>query len=472
MVQTCLVAAALHFGAAPACAQWPQAPPATEGAQSNSPQTFFSHPDDSWYWVSGQANSILQLHGRFHSPYEGTNSFKSDFEYKASVVDTLYLGAVLDPHATRYITEAMFDVEETGGRGLSQALGLAGFTNLDVVRNPTLGIAPYISRVELHQIIGFTDETVDNPQGRTWNSLSAKVPARRLELRAGKVSTVDFFDINQEASDSHLQFTNWTIDNTGAYDYAADTRGYTYGLLADYEARTWGIRYGLMLMPAVANGLDLEWDLRKARGEQVEVEHRRKFGKRLGTARALAYWNHANMGVYRDAVNNYLDGVTPTPEITAHPFRTTLKYGFATNTDYELSENVTAFARFGWNEGQHEDYAYTEDDETFVFGVEYDPQNLGRKYDKSGIAVVTNAIKRDHQKYLALGGLGFILGDGPHCPGTCLNYAREDIVEAYYTAHFWRGLYGAVQASYITHPGYNQDRGPIFIPGARVHVEF
>jgi carbohydrate-selective porin OprB len=79
---------------------------------------------------------------------------------------------------------------------------------------------------------------------------------------------------------------------------------------------------------------------------------------------------------------------------------------------------------------------------------------------------VTNAVKRDHQEYLKLGGLGFILGDGN------LNYAREDILEGYYNLHTWRGLYYALDAQYIAHPGYNQDRGPVLVESVRMHVDF
>jgi carbohydrate-selective porin OprB len=53
-----------------------------------------------------------------------------------------------------------------------------------------------------------------------------------------------------------------------------------------------------------------------------------------------------------------------------------------------------------------------------------------------------------------------------------LNYAREDILEAYYNVHVWRGLYYAVDYQNIQHPGYNQDRGPVNVEGVRLHVEF
>src|SRR6201999_4440875 len=143
-----------------------------------------------------------------------------------SLVGTLFLGLQLH-HKARYATDAIVDFESAGGRGLSQALGLAGFTNLDVVRNPSLGSKPYLARVQIHQVIGLSKKLV--PHDRDQFSLATEVPERRLEFRVGKMSLPDTFDANEVGSDSHLQFTNWTIDNNGAWDYAADTRGYTWG---------------------------------------------------------------------------------------------------------------------------------------------------------------------------------------------------------------------------------------------------
>jgi RND family efflux transporter MFP subunit len=171
-------------------------------------------------------------------------------------------------------------------------------------------------------------------------------------------------------------------------------------------------------------------------------------------------------GSYQVAVSNFLAGRTPTPEITAHPLQTTTKYGFGVNVEQPLNDWVGVFGRWGWNEGQHESYAYTEVDETLLFGVGAKGQGWRRKFDRAGLVFVSNGISRDHQEYLALGGIGFLLGDGK------LNYAREDILEAYYTAHVWRGIFASIDAQYIDHPGYNRDRGPVFVPGVRLHLEF
>ncbi len=426
--------------------------------------TFFPHPDATRYWINGQANSIYQMHGNFHSPYQGPNSFTAPFEYKASELATLYLGYQLNP-APRYETEFIYDEENAGGRGLSQALGLAGFTNLDVVRNPNLSIVPYTARVQFHQTIGFTNETV--PQERGPLALATQVPVRRLDLRAGKFTLPDMLDVNAILSDSHQQFMNWTVDNNGAWDYAADTRGYTYGAAIEYQDRAWALRYVLGLMPTVANGITLDWALRRAHGQNMEMEIRKGFlPGREGRIRLLAYGNNAHMGDYREAVIHYFEGLTPKPEITSVEKFGALKYGFGVNVEQNITRDLRVGGRFGWNEGQHESFAYTEDDQTFLLGADYGGSSWHRKLDKVGVAFVTNAIKKDHQNYLRFGGLGFLLGDGN------LNYAREDILEAYYNVHAWRGVYYALDNQFIEHPGYNQARGPVNVESVRLHLEF
>ncbi len=429
-------------------------------AASKDSVTVFPHSATSRFWIAGQINIIAQGHPSFRALYSGDNSLSATSEYATSRLLTLYTGIQLSS-----TTDFLFDIESAGGRGISDALGLAGFTNLDVVRNPNLGSKPYIARIMLHQTIPLSSESIEAERGPF--SLATKIPARRIEVRIGKFSTADFFDVNSVGSDSHLQFTNWTIDNNGAYDYAADTRGYSYGGIVEFQGRDWGLRFGEMLMPEVANGIDLVWNLRRGRSENIEFEVRHGLlRKKPGLLRLLTYVNHANMGIYRDANNAFLQGHTATPDITAHPLTTTVKYGFGINTEQEITKQLRLFARWGWNEGEHESYAYTEVDETFQVGADYKGDQWGRKHDKAGLAFVSNGIAADHKKYLALGGHGFLLGDGR------LNYGRENILEAYYNLRLWRGVFIAPEIQFIGNPGYNRDRGPVVVPGLRLHMDF
>ena len=429
-------------------------PPPDEGTEAMFPRS-----KDTRFWLSGQANFIFQTHPPFHAPYSGQNSLSPNYEKATSRVMTLYTGVRLNNS-----TELLVDIEEAGGAALSTGLGLAGPPDLDIVRNPLLSKAPYLGRGMIHKVFALSKDKIENQ--RNAFSLFEELPRRRLEIRFGKFSMPDFFDINSVGSDTHLQFTNWTIDNNGAYDYAADTRGYTVGITADFEDRNWGFRFAEALMPKVANGIDLVWKPWQAHAENFEYELRHGLiPKKPGVIRLLAFTNYANMGIYRNQIALAEDNHVA-PDITNHPWHITRKYGFGINLEQNLTRNLTAFTRFGWDNGKTESFAYTEVDQTFAGGLGANGAWWHRKQDRAGIAFVSNAIKKDHQTYLADGGLGFLLGDGK------LNYGRENILETYYTVHVWRGIYLAPGLQHIAAPGYNRDRGPVLVPSFRAHVEF
>lgn len=466
---------------APAVAQLPDAPSASKAAPAPSVETadppdppspaaddnvetMFPHFKDTRFWLSGQANFIFQTHPPFFAAYSGLHSLSPNYEKATSRVLTLYTGARLNNS-----TELLFDLEEAGGAALTEGFGLAGNTDLDIVRNPLLSKAPYVGRAMIHKVFALSKDKIENE--RNFLSLFEELPRRRLEIRFGKFTLPDFFDVNSVGSDTHLQFINWTTDNNGAWDYAADTRGYTVGLTADYEDRNWGFRFAEALMPKIANGIDLVYRPWQVHAEDYEYELRHGvIPKKAGVIRLLAYTNYANMGIYRDAIMEFEDHSAPTPEsvpeITNHPWHITRKYGFGINLEQNLTRYVTAFARFGWDNGKTESFAYTEDDQTFAQGLGANGAWWHRKQDRAGIAFISNAIKKDHQNYLADGGIGFLLGDGG------LNYGRENIVESYYTVHVWRGIYVAPGLQHINNPGYNRDRGPVLVPSFRLHVEF
>jgi hypothetical protein len=439
--------------------QEPAASGANREADSPDPQSMFPHFKDTRFWLSGQANFIFQTHPPFDAKYSGRNSLAPNYEKATSRVLTLYTGVRLNNS-----TEILVDIEEAGGSALSTGLGLAGNTDLDIVRNPLLSKAPYLARGMIHKVFALSKDKVESE--RTPLSLFDELPRRRLEVRFGKFSLPDFFDLNSVGSDTHFQFTNWSVGNNGAWDYAADTRGYTVGVMADYQDRNWGFRFVEGLMPKVANGIDLVWRPWQVHAENFEFELRRgPFPKKPGVVRLLAYTNYANMGIYRDQIiqaeQNHIAS-----DITRHPWHITRKYGFGVNLEQNLTRNLTAFARWGWDNGKTESFAYTEIDLTVAEGVKVNGAKWHRKQDRGGIAYVSNGIKKDHQNYLAAGGFGFLLGDGK------LNYGRENILEAFYTAHLWRGIYIAPGVQHINNPGYNRDRGPVVVPSFRAHVEF
>ena len=294
----CLVATMVVI-VAPAFGQQPDAPApndetstASVNGQSDSPdpEAMLPHFRDTRFWLSGQMNFIFQAHPGFHAEYSGLNSLSQHYEKATSRVMTLYTGVRLNSS-----TELLVDIEEAGGSALSTGLGLAGDTNLDIVRNPLLSKAPYLARGMIHKVLSLSTEKVENQ--RSFLSLFDELPRRRLEVRFGKFSMPDFFDLNSVGSDTHFQFSNWTIDNNGAWDYAADTRGYTVGVMADYEDRNWGLRFAEGLMPKVANGIDLVWRPWQAHAENFEYEVRHGVvPRKSGVIRLLAYTNHCQYG--------------------------------------------------------------------------------------------------------------------------------------------------------------------------------
>ena len=444
----------------PPSTQDPASVTAQENSDSGDTLTLFPHSDTAPFWISGQANVILQWHPSFPAKYSGPNSFRSVAENATSKVYTLYLGYELT-----HTTEVFVDVESAGGRGLSSALGLAGFTNLDVVRNPELGPVPYLARAMVRQIVPLSDDRISAERGPF--GLATSLPARRLELRIGKFGMVDFFDANSWGTDSHLQFLNWTVDNNGAYDYAANTRGYTDGAILEYDDHWFTVRFGVALMPKVANGIFLDADLARARGENLEfVAAGNRFLHRAGTVRLLGYLNQANMGNYEEAIRDFKNGETPVPDIISTRQQGRHKYGFGLNFEQELTSQLGVFGRLGWSDGRNESFAYTEVDRTLEVGVFTKGQKWKRRNDRAGAAFVMNGIIAAHQEYLALGGRGFLLGDG------ALTYGHEKIFEGFYTAHLWRGFFASFDLQHLNNPGYNKDRGPVFVPAVRFHVDF
>ncbi len=442
--------------------QTPAAPP--EDSTPEDTLTVFPHSETARYWISGQANIILQWHPRFRAKYTGPNSLTPAPQSATTHVLTLYTGYELT-----HTTEVFADVEYATGGGIGHAFGLAGYTNLDSVRTVSgaaLSTAPYLARLMLRQIIPLTEARVEAERDPL--HLATSLPARRIEFRIGKFDVVDFFDVNAYGSDSHLQFMNWTVDNNGAYDYSANTRGYTDGVMLEYDDHWFTARFAETLMPKVANGINLDADLARSRAANLEFEARgNRFLHRAGAVRLLSYLNQATMGNYEQAIEEYLaSNKTSPPNIIATRHQGRHRYGFGLNFEQEIAQRIGVFGRLGWSDGRNESFAYTEDDRTAEIGGFAKGNWWNRHNDRAGVAFVANGIVQAHQEYLALGGLGFLLGDGN------LTYGPEKIVEAFYTAHLWRGFFVSLDLQHINNPGYNKDRGPVLAPGARFHVDF
>jgi len=438
--------------------------PSTGDSPSDKPLTVFPHSETSRYWISGQANLVFQWHGSFPAQYTGTNSFTPWAQSATTHVLTLYTGYEI----ARW-TEGFCDIEYATGNGIGRAFGLAGYTNLDAVRTvegSQLPTTPYLARLLLRQIIPLSDQLVE--QERDELHLFTSVPVRRMEIAFGKFDLADFFDLNSWGGDSHLQFLNWTVDNDGAWDYAANTRGYTDGVILEYDDHWFTARFAEVLEPKVANGINLEANVALARAANLEFDATGKLvAHRQGAIRFLSYLNRANMGNYRETIDEYLAGPrTSPPNITSTARQGRHKYGFGLNFEQEITPVVGLFGRLGWDDGHNESFAYTECDRTLELGGFSPGSAWHRRNDRAGIAFVINGIVAAHQQYLALGGLGFLLGDGG------LTYGTEKILEGFYTAHLWRGFFASIGLQHINNPGYNQVRGPVTVPMLRFHADF
>ncbi|HZU98203.1 MAG TPA: porin, partial [Planctomycetota bacterium] len=252
---------------------------------SGNPDTLTrrSYLDDR-FWFSGQVNVIFQGHPKFVEAYRGPHSFLDEHENRVSEVVSLYSGI-------RFLTwtELLVTAEQIGGQGVSSALGLAGFVNMDVVRNPQFGEEPYLARIMLHQTIPLSDELVQNPSFGPF-SMRSKVPERRIDLYLGKLALADFMDLSCGA-DAHFALLNWGNNTNLAWDYAADTRGYTYAFLAEYQDDLFAARFAEGLEPTVANGLQLDWRFERDHAENLELEvHGATFGERRGKLSVLGWF--------------------------------------------------------------------------------------------------------------------------------------------------------------------------------------
>jgi high affinity Mn2+ porin len=410
------------------------------------------------FWISGQSNFIFQAHTPFHAPYSGPNSFHSFGEDALSRTLTLFTAVKL----FRF-TNIVATVDETGGRGLSDGNGIAAYVNADVIA-PNLSRSVYLSRAFYTHMTPLTaDRISEDPNPFV---LQSSIPRRRLEFTIGKLNLLDFFDVNEVGSDPHLQFTNLAIGNTGTYENGADGHGETIAVMLNYQGPKVGIRFAEALLPKFT-GSDLNYDIGNTRSENLQLDYSDYALQGYGThLRALFFVNRATLGNYREANQAYLNGQNATPDITLHRHEGTVKPGFAINFEQDLPRNFRVYLRTGWNDGAYESFTFSEMNNTITAGGDLSGDVWHRKDDRIGSAFVNSGLAHDHREYLALGGIGFMLGDGG------LTYGRETVSETYYTAHVFGGLYAAAQISFVNNPGFNRARGPVIVPGLRAHIDF
>ena len=412
--------------------------------------------EEERYSFHFQSTVATQYHPAFHSPYTGRNSLSGDAESATALVSTLFADLRVWPGG-----ELLFDPELSGGKGLSSTLGVAAFPSGIVYRVGDPAPAVYVARIALSQTFGLGGGKVINQAGP--NELAGVRDRDQLAITVGRLSVIDVFDGNRYANDATERFFNWALFASGAWDYPADTRGYTWGALADLAIDWWSARAGIALEPKYANQAQMDWRVGKAHGLMAEYEARYALRGLPGACSLLLFLNTARMGSYAQVL---ADPMAYGNSVVATRADGRTKYGFALSLEQQVTHGLGAFLRLSANDGAHESWAFTEIDRSAAAGVVQDGELWHRNRDEAGIAVVADGLAADHRRYLAGGGYGFILGDG------ALNYGAEVIGEAYYKLQLanFIALSGIYQA--ILHPGYNQDRGPVHVLTARLHVAF
>jgi high affinity Mn2+ porin len=404
-----------------------------------------------------QTTYIYQYKPAFNSPYSGLNSLKGTEETENSLTSTLFLGIRLWKNCEVYINP-----EIAGGSGLSGAFGLAASTNGETYRVGDPAPTLYLARGYIRQTIGLSTEKRNEDDGA--NQVGCLMPKKYIQFLIGNFSLADVLDNNLYSNSPRTQFMNWTIMNNGAWDYAANVRGYTYSFTTIVQSENIAYKLSVATLPLVANGADLNTNLGNAYSLNAEVDKAYEIHEKSGNIRILGYYNNANMGSYEQAIansdNEHIPDVISTRKISRD------KFGFGISADQQINNVIGLFGRIGWNNGASETWCYTEADRTILGGIMINGKGWKRKDDNLGMAVVVNGLSTDHRNYLADGGLGFEIGDGK------LNYGYENATELYYSYKpvsypIW--ISGDYQ--FIVNPGYNKDRGPVHVFSIRIHVE-
>jgi carbohydrate-selective porin OprB len=262
-----------------------------------------------------------------------------------------------------------------------------------------------------------------------------------------------------------MQFMGWAIMYNGAWDYPADTRGYTWGWVHELHTKRWSLRYASVAEPLVANGEQIDRRFLRDRGDVVEGEIRAKRNGHEGTLRALSYFNHTDSGYYADAIRLGEETHT-TPDITAVRHTGTLKYGFGVSADQEIAKGIGVFGRLGWNDGKTTSFAFTAIDRLATLGGSVNGARWRRPDDTAATEVTVAGISAVHAQYLRMGGDDFLIGDGS------LRYGPETVSETYYCAKVIHGLFATLDLQHVTNPAYNRDRGPVWVGTLRLHLEW
>jgi high affinity Mn2+ porin len=413
--------------------------------------------DRSSWNVHGQLTFVEQGYSAFRSPYQGENSLTGANQIQNTTSATAFVG-----YRPWDGTEVYINPELMQGFGLSNTLGVAGFPNGEAQKSNFPAPRMDIARLFVRQTFGLGGEQETIEDGP--NQLAGKQDISRITVTAGRFAILDIFEGNSYSHDPRVDFLNWNMYCCGSYDVTMDKIGYTWGAAAELNQKSWAIRAGYFLVPAVSNVNSYDTHI-FGRGEYIgELELRYSLFSQPGKFRLMGWTNIANMGSYAEALAmpvatpNYPD-ITQTRQVRAN-------YGFVANMEQAIASDLGIFSRASWSPGRVELIGWTDCDESLSFGAVLKGSAWGRPDDKVGVAGVVEGLSPIARAYFAAGGLGILIGDGQ------LNYRPERTLEAYYAYSLNRWATLTFDYQFIDNPGYNADRGPVSVFSGRLHARF
>jgi high affinity Mn2+ porin len=420
----------------------------------------------TWNWHV-QSTLIVQGYPGLQARYSGPNSLPTSGQARETVSTDMYSGIRLWRGA-----EAHLDALVWQGFGLHGTLGIDDFPNGEAYKVGTSAPHLNIARVFIRQTIGLGGDGKENMLSDQL-TLAGKQDVQRLTFTIGRFSSKDIFDINTYANDPRKQFMNWALVANAAWDYPADSLGYTTGVAIELNQPKWTMRYGFFQLPSLRNGFTAESQFLMLPGDSsagdgafwscwgmvAEQERRYSLNAHPGAIRFLAYLNQAGLGSYQAALS------APGTDISLTD-ASRREYGFGLNWEQEITKNIGVFSRVGWNDGHNEAWMFTDIDHTASLGMSVKGEAWRRRNDTFGLAGVMSGISRINQEFLAAGGAGILDGDG------ALNYGAEKVLETYYDYKISKQLHATVDYQFIANPAFNRARGPVSVFGTRLHWEF
>ena len=419
--------------------------------------------------VHGQTTYINQRYNSFNSPYQGQNSLSPDKSMSYTWSGTLFFGARIASN-----TDIYFNPEVVSGVPFSGLAGLGGPTNGEATRAQGAQAHFYSARAFLRQTINQDGDKVELANDA--NQISQIVSSNRFVITAGQFSTLDIFDDSKYAKDPRVQFMNWGNMTYLSYDYAADARGYSWGLAGEWYRDNWVFRASRMLTPKDPNGRDLNWQIFNSYGDQIEVERQHSIGDLPGKVSLLGYRNRMVMARFTDATNYLIaNNAQGTQAILNVRNSSQIKTGIGINAEQALTKDMGIYMRAFTSDGHTETMAFAEADSSLSVGMGLNGESWGRAKDTIGVSAMLNGISSNRRAYLQAGGISNFIGDTPYPyagPGQTITYKPEQISEIYYNALVVKNVLLGLNYQHVINPAYNAARGPVNVLSFRVHAEF